>query len=108
MNSNKHIGSSLESFFEEMGELEEINERAAKRVLAIDIARGMKKLGLTPTTLAQRMGTKRNQIYRILDGQDDGITLKMLFRLSTVLGMPLHLRFSQPSRSRAQDAEARA
>jgi hypothetical protein len=35
---NKHIGPSLDSLFEETGELEEINARAAKRVLAIDAA----------------------------------------------------------------------
>jgi hypothetical protein len=104
MSSNKHIGPSLDSFFEETGELDEINARAAKKVLAIDIARGMKRLGLTPTTLAQRMGTGRNQIYRILDGEDAGITLKVLFRLSAVLGMPLQLRFSPPSRGHGRVA----
>jgi hypothetical protein len=100
--NNRHIGPTLDSFLEEMGELEEINARAAKRALAIDIERAMKRLGLTPTTHAKRMGTSRNQIYRILDGQDVGITLKVLYRLSAVLGMPLQLGFMPPSRGRGR------
>ena len=70
---NKHDGSTLDSLFEELGELEEINARAAKKILAIETERRMKKLGLSTTDLAQRMGTSRNQIHRILDGADAGI-----------------------------------
>jgi antitoxin HicB len=94
---NKHNGSTLDSLFEELGELEEVNARAAKKILAVETERRMKKLGLTTTTLAQRMGTSRNQIHRILDEKDAGITLKMLFRLAGALEMPLRLGFGPPS-----------
>jgi antitoxin HicB len=93
---NKHDGSTLDSLFEELGELEEVNARAAKKIFAIETERRMKKLGLSTTALAQRMGTSRNQIHRILDETDAGITLKMLFRLAGALGMPLRLRFGPP------------
>ena len=56
----------------------------------------MKKLGLSTTALAERMGTSRNQIHRILDEGDAGITLKMLFRLAGALGVPLRLGFGPP------------
>jgi antitoxin HicB len=119
---NKHNGSTLDSLFEELGELEEVNARAAKKILAIETERRMKKLGLSTTALAQRMGTSRNQIHRILDEEDAGITLRMLFRLAGVLGMPLQIGFDAPaleggrrgrtrkgSRARSgQRAEARA
>src|SRR5207244_6958100 len=77
---NKHDGSTLDSLFEELGEMEEVNARAAKKILAIQVERRMKDLGLTTTTLAKRMHTSRNQIHRVLDQQDAGITLRVLLR----------------------------
>lgn len=86
---NKHEGSTLDSLFEELGELEEVEARAAKKVLSIQAERRMKELGLSTTVLASRMRTSRNQVHRILDQEDAGITLKMLFRLAQALQMPL-------------------
>jgi antitoxin HicB len=90
---NKHMGSTLDSLFEELGELEEVNALAAKKILALQTERRMKELGLTTTTLAARMGTSRNQVHRVLDQDDAGITLKVLFRLSKALQMPLRVAF---------------
>jgi len=64
---NKHEGSSLESLFEELGQLEEVNAQAAKKILAIQVERRMKELGLSTTSLASRMRTSRNQVHLILD-----------------------------------------
>jgi antitoxin HicB len=98
---NKHIGSTLDSLFEELGELEEVNALAAKKILALQTERRMKELGLTTTTLAARMGTSRNQVHRVLDQDDAGITLKVLFRLSKALQMPLRVAFDDtPAKSR--------
>jgi hypothetical protein len=36
---HKHDGSTLDSLFEELGELEAVNARAAKKILAIEIER---------------------------------------------------------------------
>jgi antitoxin HicB len=94
---NKHDGSTLDSLFEELGEIEEVNAMAAKKILAVETERQMKKLGLSTTALARRMGTSRNQIHRILDGEDAGITLRMLFRLAEVLGMSLRVGFGPPA-----------
>lgn len=86
---NKHDGSTLESLFEELGELEEVEARAAKKVLSIQAERRMKELGLSTSVLASRMRTSRNQVHRILDQEDAGITLKVLFRLAQALQLPL-------------------
>ncbi len=93
---NKHQGSTLDSLFAELGELEEVNARAAKKILAIQAERRMVELGLTTTALATLMRTSRNQVHRILDQEDAGITLKMLFRLSQALDLPLRLGFEIP------------
>jgi transcriptional regulator with XRE-family HTH domain len=105
---NKHNGSTLDSLFEELGELEEVNARAAKKILAVETERRMKKLGLSTTVLAQRMGTSRNQIHRILDEEDAGITLKMLFRLAGVLEMPLWVGFGPPALKGGRQGRTRA
>ena len=93
---NKHHGSTLDDLLDELGEREEVEALAAKRILAVQAERRMSELGLSTTTLAARMHTSRNQILRILDKEDAGITLKMLFRLSQALDLPLRLTFDAP------------
>jgi antitoxin component HigA of HigAB toxin-antitoxin module len=78
--------------------LVQVNALAAKKILALQTERRMKELGLTTTTLAARMGTSRNQVHRVLDQDDAGITLKVLFRLSKALQMPLRVAFDEAPR----------
>jgi hypothetical protein len=59
MKKNKHICSTLDSLFEELGELEEVKAMATKQILALQAERRMKELGLPTTALAARMGTNR-------------------------------------------------
>jgi antitoxin HicB len=99
---SKHDGSTLDSLLEELNELEEVDAKAAKKILAIQIGRRMKQLRLTTTDLAARMHTSRNQIHRVLDDEDAGITLKVLFRLAAALDMPLRIAFGVPSSAQAQ------
>jgi transcriptional regulator with XRE-family HTH domain len=105
---SKHDGSTLDSLFEELGELEEVEAMAAKKILAVQAARRMKELGLTTTALAERMHTSRNQVHRILDERDAGITLKVLFRLADALDMPLRLGFGAPAPSKVRAARPKA
>ncbi|MFI5298861.1 MAG: Fis family transcriptional regulator [Polyangiales bacterium] len=103
---NKHYGSTLDDLLDELGEREEVEALAAKRVLAIQTERRMTELGLSTTTLAVKMRTSRNQILRILDKDDAGITLKMLFRLSEAIDLPLRLAFEAPKKSRRKVVRA--
>lgn len=98
---NKHHGSTLDDLLDELGEREEVEALAAKRILAVQAERRMSELGISTTTLAARMHTSRNQILRILDKEDAGITLKMLFRLSQALDLPLRLAFDAPKGAKA-------
>jgi antitoxin HicB len=105
---NKHHGSRLDDLLDELGEREEVEALAAKRILAAQVERRMSELGISTTTLAGRMHTSRNQILRILDKDDAGITLKMLFRLSQALGLPLRLAFDAPKARRKGARRPRA
>lgn len=82
---NPHRGSSFESFLDEEGILESSTLKAAKAVVAWQIAEEMKRKGLTKTRMAEMMGTSRAQLNRLLDSARD-VTLDMVARAAKVLG----------------------
>ena len=84
---NKHIGSTLGSLFEELGEKDEIELLAMKKLVAEAIQRRMTELALTSSQLATRMNTSRNQVHRLLDPHETGVTFKSLDRASRALGL---------------------
>jgi antitoxin HicB len=86
---NKHIGSTLESFFEEIGELEDVELLTQKKLLADKIQRAMERKKLTQTDLARAMSTSRTVVHRLLDPHDTGITLSTIARASKALGVRL-------------------
>jgi len=81
---NPHVGSSVESFLEEEGILQSSTVAAIKTVIAWQIAEEMKRKGLTKTRMAERMGTSRAQLNRLLDAARD-VTLEMIARAAKVL-----------------------
>jgi len=81
---NRHIGSSVESFLHEEGILASSTVRAAKAVVAWQIAQEMKRKGLTKTQMAARMDTSRAQLNRLLDAGRD-VTLEMIARAAKAL-----------------------
>jgi antitoxin HicB len=81
---NAHVGSSVESFLQEEGILASPTVKAVKAVIAWQIAEEMKRKGLTKTRMAERMGTSRAQLNRLLDAARD-VTLEMIARAAKVL-----------------------
>jgi DNA-binding transcriptional regulator LsrR (DeoR family) len=81
---NPHIGSSVETFLDEEGILASSTVRAAKAVVAWQIAEEMKRKGLTKTQMAARMDTSRAQLNRLLDAGRD-VTLEMIARAAKAL-----------------------
>ena len=59
MMNEKHLGSSLDDFLEEEGQLAEAETVAAKRVLAFQIAKLMAEQQLSKAEMARRMSTSR-------------------------------------------------
>ena len=68
---------------------ERVQALTAKFVIAASITEQMKRLGVTQTQLAQRMGTSRAVVHRLLDEQDTSLTLATLVRACTALDMQL-------------------
>ncbi|MEZ4297635.1 MAG: helix-turn-helix transcriptional regulator [Polyangiaceae bacterium] len=86
---NKHVGSTMESLFEELGELEEVELLTQKKLLSEKIQRAMERKKLTQTDLARAMSTSRTVVHRLLDPHDTGITLSTIARASKALGVRL-------------------
>lgn len=90
----KHNGSSFENFLEEEGILEEASFIAGKKIIAAQIAAEMKKKGLTKTAMAAKMQTTRAQLDRLLDPDNDSVTLATLKRAAKTLGKSLRLELA--------------
>jgi antitoxin HicB len=84
------IGSSLDEFLKDEGIYEEVTARAIKRVIARQLDALMQAQGLTKTDLAKRMKTSRAQLDRLLDPDNESVTLGTLARAAQAVGR--HLR----------------
>ncbi len=91
---HKNIGQSLDDFLEEEGILKEVEEVAIKRVLSYQIEQLMKEQGLTKTTMAVRMKTSRSALNRLLDPENESVTLQTLRRAASVLGRRVSLKLA--------------
>jgi len=85
------IGSSFDDFLKEEGIYEEVTARAIKRVVARQLVRLMNDEGLTKSELAKRMRTSRAQLDRLLDPENDSVTLATLARAAVAVGRELRL-----------------
>jgi len=81
-----HWGSTLDEFLDQEGTREAFQAIAIKEMLASQIAQTMKAQGLSRKRLAERMGTSRSQISRLLDPNDGNVTLVTLQRAAKLLG----------------------
>jgi transcriptional regulator with XRE-family HTH domain len=70
----------------EKGAREAFQAVAAREVLAFQIEEAMKARTLSRRRLAERMGTRRTQIGRLLDPEDGNVTLATRQRAAAMLG----------------------
>jgi len=82
--NNKYIGSNFDDFLEEEGLLAEVEANAIKRVISYQIAELMKRHNLSKAAMARRMDTSRSAIDRLLDPQNESVTLQTLERAALI------------------------
>ena len=82
------IGSSFDSFLKQD---EEVTARAIKRVLARQLDDLMKREEISKTELASRMHTSRAQLDRLLDPENESVTLGTLARAAKAVGRNLRV-----------------
>jgi DNA-binding Xre family transcriptional regulator len=91
MRKKGRIGSSFDDFLKEDGLREEVTARAIKRVIARQLDALMREKHLSKTVLARRMRTSRAQLDRVLDPDNDSVTLGTLTRAAHAVGRKLRL-----------------
>jgi len=79
-------GQLFEDFLREQGTYETTTETAIKRVLAYQIAAAMKEQAISKVEMAKRMNTSRSQLDRLLDPDNDAVTLSALGRAAKAVG----------------------
>jgi antitoxin HicB len=84
-----HTGSSLDSFLEEEGILEEVQAVAIKRVIAWQLSEAMKAGKISKKAMAERMGTSRSQLDRLLDPENSAVHLLTIAKAARAVGKRL-------------------
>ena len=88
---NKHLGSSFDDFLKDEGIHDAAYAHAVKRVLAWQIQEAMTAQGLSKSDMAKRMNTSRAQLDRLLDPENESVTLATLTRAAQAVGRQLRM-----------------
>ena len=91
MKKKGRIGSSFDDFLKQEGIYEEVTARAIKRVIARQLDAFMEDQGVTKTELAKRMKISRAQLDRLLDPENESVTLDTLTRAAHAVGRQLRM-----------------
>lgn len=88
---NNHIGSSFDSFLVDEGISEEVESGAVKKIIAYQLQEAIEKEHLSKTALAIKLETSRAAVDRLLDPENESITLLTLKKAASILGKKLRL-----------------
>jgi predicted XRE-type DNA-binding protein len=88
---NTHRGSSFRSWLEEEGIADDIEEAAVKAVVAWQLQQAMKAQHLSKKALAEKLGTSRSEVYRLLDPNNEAVSLATLRRAAAAIGKRLKI-----------------
>ena len=87
----KNIGSTFDSWLREERLYERVSAVAIKRVIARQVADAMQQKGLTKVEMARRMRTSRAALDRLLDPENNAVTLGTLQKAAAVVGRQVRL-----------------
>ena len=83
---NNHRGGDFRDFLKEQDLLGEVEARAVKQAVSLQLDRLLKERALTKTQMAARMKTSRAAVDRLLDGSNSSVTLNTLGKAARALG----------------------
>ncbi|MCY4389122.1 MAG: XRE family transcriptional regulator [Desulfurellaceae bacterium] len=92
---NLYLGSMLESLLREDGTYADVKNQTIKSVLAYKLKEAMEEQNLSKARMAEHMATSRSQFDRLLDPENEGVTLHTLKRAAAAVGMRLELELRQ-------------
>lgn len=88
------LDSSFDDFLQEQGIDEEVTEAAVKRVIAWQLSQIMQEQKITKVEMARRLATSRAQLDRLLDPENDSVTLGVLARAAKAVGRRIRLELA--------------
>jgi antitoxin HicB len=91
MNKRKHRGGDFRDFLGEQGILGEVETRALKQAVSLQLNRLLKENELTKTEMAVRMKTSRAVVDRLLDATNSSVTLNTLNKAARALGRKIKI-----------------
>ena len=90
--SEEYVGSSFEDFLKEENIEAEVKNEAIKRLISYNLLNEMKVQNINKTEMAKRMDTSRASLDRLLNPNNDSVTLATLTKAANVLGKKLVLQ----------------
>ena len=91
MKKRTHRGSDFREFLEEEGILEEVEARALKRSIALELEALRQAQAISKSALAARMKTSRAAVDRLLDASNPSVTLLTLEKAAKALRRKLKI-----------------
>jgi len=91
MNKRTHRGSGFPDFLSEEGTLGEVETRALKQAISLQLGRLLKENELTKAEMAARMKTSRAAVDRLLDASNPSVTLATLSKAALALGRKIKI-----------------
>lgn len=91
MKTNPRRGGDFREFLRDEGVLHEVEARAVKRAVALQLSRLLEKHRITKADMASRMGTSRASLDRLLDPSNPSVTLSTLGKAAGALGHKLRI-----------------
>ena len=88
----KKKAETLEDFFREIGEYDEMHALGLKQSVALQFEKALKDQSVNKVALARRMKTSRTQVDRVLDPRNVATSIETLQRAATALGRTLSIR----------------
>jgi hypothetical protein len=85
------LGSSFENVLVASGLHDDVTEYAVKAVFAWQLDERRKAKGLTKKQFADLLGTSRSQLDRVVDPDNEGVTIETLKKAARVPGKKVHL-----------------
>jgi len=86
MNKRTHRGGALRDFLKGQGILSEVETRALKQAMSLQISRLLEEKSVTKAEMAARMKTSRAAVDRLLDASNSSVTLNTLGKAAHALG----------------------
>ena len=91
MKKRTHRGSDFRDFLKADGILEEVEERAMKKALALQLEKLIARNQITKTEMAARMKTSRAVVDRLLDASNPSLTISTLGKAARALGRKIKI-----------------